>query len=54
MWNRSDITLYVCWIITKNILSDSKAFLKEEVLITWEILKSIIKDYDFNIWSRSG
>ena len=49
MWNRSSTTLYICWIIAKDILSDLKAFLDKEVLIAWEILKSIIKDYDFNI-----
>ena len=35
------------------MLSDSKAFLKEEVLINWKISKSVTKDYSFDIWIRS-
>ena len=49
MWNRSNITLYVCYMIAKDTLSDSEAFLEEEVLFAWEISKSITKDHDFDI-----
>ena len=32
MWTRSNITLYACWIITKDISSNLNTFLEEEVL----------------------